>query len=203
MYYSQLTCLRTAQLFDAFFLIILLSSHVLWIYSPERTFPGNNVCSEDWPNPVHTSKLAGSGNPDMLFPGGRLTHNHKNSRPIARGWHARKYFDLKLDKSQFDSFALSTDCPWTFHVWIQKQSFTDEMPKYVLFMTICLWNDTVCSKHENSVGICGSKISSLCFTLSDPCHYQSGQLSLQISWKFSPPIDGNCGRATFKADNAI
>ena len=150
------------------FLIILLSSNVLWIYSPERTFPGNNVCSEDWPNPVHTSKLAGSGNPDMLFPGGRLTHNHKNSRPIAGGWHARKYFDLKLDKSQFDSFALSTNCPWTFHVWIQKQSFIDEMPKYVLFMTICLWNDTVCSKHENSVGICGSKISSLCFTLSGP-----------------------------------
>ena len=128
------------------FLIILLSSNVLWIYSPERTFPGNNVCSEDWPNPVHTSKLAGSGNPDMLFPGGRLTHNHKNSRPIAGGWHARKYFDLKLDKSQFDSFALSTNCPWTFHVWIQKQSFIDEMPKYVLFMTICLWNDTVCSE---------------------------------------------------------
>ena len=146
MYYSQLTCLHTAQLFDAFFLIISLSSNVLWIYSPERTFPWNNVCSEDWPNPVHTSKLAGSGNPDMLFPGGRLTHNHKNSRPIAGGWHARKYFDLKLDKSQFDSFALSTNCPWTFHVWIQKQSFTDEMPKCVLFMTICLWNDTVCSK---------------------------------------------------------
>ena len=138
--------LHTTQLCDAIFLIILFSSHVLWIYSPERTFPGNNVCSEDWPNPEHTSKLAGSGNPDMLFPGGRLTHNHKNSRPIAGGWHARKYFDLKLDKSQFDSFALSTNCPWTFHVWIQKQSFTDEMPKYVVFMTICLWNDTVCSE---------------------------------------------------------
>ena len=41
-----------------------------------------------------------------------------------------------------------------------------------------------CCKHENSVGISGSKITSLCFTLSSPCDYQSGELSLQISWKF-------------------
>ena len=52
----------------------------------------------------------------MLFPGGRLTHNHKNSQSsTATACHARKYFDLKLDKSKFDSFDLSASQP--IKVW--------------------------------------------------------------------------------------
>ena len=52
----------------------------------------------------------------MLFPGGRLTHSHKNSQSsTATACHARKYFDLKLDKSKFDSFDLSATQP--MKVW--------------------------------------------------------------------------------------